>query len=232
MKHIKILSGGAANGLVNALRERFKQDSGYGIEGDFGAVGAMFDRVVALEQVDIIILSQKLMDELGRQGLLAAHSMRALGRVVTGLCVREGTPAPTLGDAESLKAALLKADAIYLPDYVKSTAGIHFAGVLRKLGVFEQLASRLKAFANGQTAMAAMARGDDACAIGCTQITEILNTPGVRYVADLPEGLDLTTVYTAAMASRSHHPQAAQQLLDLLSAPQNAQVRQRAGFLP
>ncbi|MEZ5652802.1 MAG: hypothetical protein R3E87_19880 [Burkholderiaceae bacterium] len=49
----------------------------------------------------------------------------------------------------------------YVPDYEKSTAGIHFAGVLRQLGIFETVQARLKAFPNGQTAMAAMARATD-----------------------------------------------------------------------
>ena len=41
MQALKILSGGAAQGLVAALLPEFEAQTGYTIEGEFGAVGAM-----------------------------------------------------------------------------------------------------------------------------------------------------------------------------------------------
>jgi len=90
MSDVKILSGGAANGLVNAVRADFLQATGSNIVGDFGAVGGMFDRIVANEAVDIVILSQKLMDDLLARGLISSKNMTPLGKVVTGLAVRSG----------------------------------------------------------------------------------------------------------------------------------------------
>ena len=46
------------------------------------------------------------------------------------IAVRAGDPAPPVGDAAELRAALLAADAIYFPDPKLATAGIHFAKVL------------------------------------------------------------------------------------------------------
>jgi len=57
MTILKMLSGGAANGLINAVRESLRASSSCEIEGEFGAVGGMFDRVVAGEYVDVVILS-------------------------------------------------------------------------------------------------------------------------------------------------------------------------------
>jgi len=232
MSDIKILSGGAANGLVNAVRPEFMAVTGHTIVGDFGAVGGMFDRIVSGEAVDIVILSQKLMDALCEKALINAESMTPIGKVVTGLAVRGDQAKPVITNADELKNAFLKADAIYLPDHIKSTAGIHVAGVMEKLGIFETVMPRLKSFPNGQTAMAAMAKGEDTNPIGCTQMTEILNTEGVVYVGDLPVGLDLTTVYTAALSTSSANPDAVRQLIGILSAPSHEATRLKAGFLP
>jgi len=232
MSDIKILSGGAANGLVNAVRSEFLAVTGHGIVGDFGAVGGMFDRIVGGEAVDIVVLSQKLMEALGDKGLINADSMTPLGKVVTGLAVRNDQAKPSVGTADQLKQTFLNSDAIYIPDHIKSTAGIHIAGVLEKLGIFETVQPRLKSFPNGQTAMAAMAKGDDTHPIGCTQMTEILNTEGVAYVGDLPAGLDLTTVYTAAVSATATDQFAVRQLINILSAPSNEAIRLKAGFLP
>ncbi|MEK9776860.1 MAG: substrate-binding domain-containing protein [Quisquiliibacterium sp.] len=232
MSEVKILSGGAANGLVNAIRAEFLTATGHNIVGDFGAVGGMFDRIVGGEAVDIVVLSQKLMDALSDKGLIDGRSMTPIGKVVTGLAVRSNQAKPVVVAADDLKEAFLSSDAIYIPDHVKSTAGIHIAAVLEKLGIFETVQPRLMSFPNGQTAMAAMAKSEHTRPIGCTQMTEILNTNGVEYVGNLPAGLDLTTTYTAAVSASSTNPSIVQQLIGILSAPNNEATRLQAGFLP
>lgn len=103
---------------------------------------------------------------------------------------------------------LRKASGIYFPDPVKATAGIHFMKVLQALGLDQELAARLRPFPNGATAMREMAqaRGDDV--VGCTQVTEILYTPGLQLVGVLPKEFGLPTVYTAAVCTRSARPDA------------------------
>ena len=49
------------------------------------------------------------------------------------------------------------------------------------------------------TAMRELAAAKGARPIGCTQVTEILNTPGVTLVGPLPEGCALATIYTGAV---------------------------------
>ena len=44
---LTILSGGAAQGLVGALAAEFKAQSGCEIDGTFGAVGAMRDKLLS-----------------------------------------------------------------------------------------------------------------------------------------------------------------------------------------
>jgi molybdate transport system substrate-binding protein len=80
--------------------------------------------------------------------------------------------------------------------------------------------------------MKAMAECDDPHVIGCTQVTEILITPGIDLVADLPQAYELATVYTAAVGTASHHPQAAAQFIAQLVSPDHASLRQQGGFLP
>ncbi|MEZ5934640.1 MAG: substrate-binding domain-containing protein [Alphaproteobacteria bacterium] len=227
---LKILSGGAANGLVTALTEAFTEASGMGIEGDFGAVGGMRDRVLAGEAVDMIILTRAIAESLAASGHVDAASVTDIGDVVTGVAVKDGTPLPDVSTGEALRNVLLAADAIYVPDTVKSTAGLHVAGVLQALGIADAVADRLRCFANGQTALKHMAAGDDANPVGTTQITEILNTPGVTYAGDLPAEHGLVTTYTAAICKRAALPKEARALIEILTAPAHADLRARVGF--
>lgn len=230
--NLEILSGGAANGMVNAVRAQFLEETGMEIAGDFGAVGGMRERFRGGEAADVLILTRAIIDQFADEGLVDAGSVADLGRVVTGVARRAGSPATDVSTPDALRNALLDADAIYFPDPEKATAGIHFARVMERLGVLEPARDRLRRFPNGQTAMAAMAAGSDANPIGCTQITEILNSPGVDYVGDLPADLGLSTTYTAAVAAHAMHPEAAARLVAMLTSPDLAERRRRIGFQP
>ena len=206
MKTIRVLSGGAAQGLVDSLRASFEARTGCRIDGVFGAVGAMKARLLAGEPADVLILSRALIDGLARDGHAVDASAKDIGAVQTAVAVRRGDPLPALGDAAQLRAALLAADAIHFPDPEQATAGIHFARVMKELGLWDELADRLKPAPNGATAMRALAASTSRRPIGCTQATEILATPGIVLVAPLPPGCDLATVYACALAARSVAP--------------------------
>ena len=45
MSSLNILSGGAAQGLVGSLSSAFKAQTGLDIAGEFGAVGAMAEKL-------------------------------------------------------------------------------------------------------------------------------------------------------------------------------------------
>ena len=125
---------------------------------------------------------------------------------------------------------MLAADAIFVPDTKASTAGIHVAKVLQQLGIADEVAARLKIFPNGATAMRNLAASTAARPIGCTQSTEIIGTPGVMLSGSLPAGCELSTVYTAAVAARAAMPDMRKDLIDLLTAIEQRDLRERAGF--
>jgi molybdate transport system substrate-binding protein len=113
-----------------------------------------------------------------------------------------------------------------------ATAGIHFMKVLQKLGVADELADRFRPHPNGATAMKAMGLSKDPNAIGCTQVTEILSTPGVQLVGDLPKSHELATMYTAVLAKRARQVDMAQALIAHMVSPALAELRAELGFLP
>lgn len=230
MSSLHILSGGAAQGLVGQLRGKFYNETGRSIEGSFGAVGLMRDQLLAGTPCDVLILTQALIDALTANGHVLAGSARPLGTVRTGVAVKTGEAQPQVDTPEALKAALLAASGIYFPDPVKATAGIHFMNVLKQLGIDAVLGPRLRPFPNGATAMKEMAAATEPGLIGCTQVTEILYTPGVQLVAPLPKAFELATVYVAAMAAKAEQPQAAAMLIDMLASPAAAEVRRAGGF--
>jgi molybdate transport system substrate-binding protein len=228
---LNILSGGAAQGLIASLAPKFKAQTGLDIAGEFGAVGAMADKLRQGTPTDIVVLTAAMIAALAQQQLVVAASIADIGLVETAVAVRAGDPKVSVGDAAALREALLAADAIFVPDTKASTAGIHVAKVLQQLDIADDVAGRLKIFPNGATAMRHLAETDAVRPLGCTQSTEIISTKGVVLSGSLPPGCELSTMYTAAVATRAAAAPQAQLLIDLLISADQRELRERAGFL-
>ena len=228
---LNILSGGAAQGLVGSLKEKFKAKTGLGIAGEFGAVGAMADKLRGGMPTDIIILTAALVAKLAQEGLVTAFSVSDVGLVETALAVRSRDPKVNVTDTDTLRAAFLASDAIFVPDIKASTAGIHVAKVLEQLGIAGDVTARLQVFPNGATAMRHLAASDFRRPIGCTQSTEIISTKGVLLSGSLPRGCELATMYTAAVTTRAARATQAQVLIDLLTSSDHQELRSCAGFI-
>lgn len=231
MTVLKILGGGAVQGLVAGIAAKFKAQTGCEIQGEFGAVGMMADRLRSGTPADLVILTAALVARLVDEKLLVPTTVADIGLVETALAVRSGDPELHVADAAGLRSAFLAADEIYLPDTKSSTAGIHVATVLGRLGIADDVAPRLRVYPNGATAMRQLAASDARRAVGCTQSTEIIAAEGVALSGTFPPGCELATTYTAAVTARSANARQAQALIGLLTGTEQRELRIRAGFV-
>jgi molybdate transport system substrate-binding protein len=228
---LNFLCAGASQGLVKALQQRFMADTGATLQGRFGAVGAMKEALLAGEPCDVMIVTAAMIDALCDEGRLRAESRGALGRVFTGIAVCEGVPPPDVSSPAALKAALRAAESLWFPDPVRATAGIHFANVMRELGIHDELQPRFCTWPAGAIAMREMAASRAAGAIGCTQVTEILYTPGVVLAGELPAPFELGTVYSAAVTAHTAQAALAQRFIDWVCGPASLEIRRAGGFV-
>ena len=222
---LRFVSAGAAQALVGTTAK----SAGLEVEGSFGAVGAMLEKLDAGEAADVVILTRAQVDRLVREKRVVADTVADLGTVATAVAVRATEPPPDISSEEALRAAILAADAIYFPDPARATAGIHFASVLEKLGIVGKVHDRIRNFPNGTTSMREMAAASGH-PIGCTQATEIIATPGIELVGALPRGFDLETTYTAAVDSRAADSKIARDFVARLTSPQGKREREALGF--
>jgi molybdate transport system substrate-binding protein len=231
VKSLHLLSGGAAQALVESLRDAFERATSHRIEGSFGAVGAIRDKLLAGAPADLVILTSTVIAKLESDGHVVFNSAKNIGKVETAIAVRRRDTPPMVGSADALRAALLDSDEIHIPDPTQATAGIHFAKVLRELGIAERVAARLRPAANGRAAMRALAASKSQNPIGCTQVTEILVTPGLELVASLPPSCALRTTYTAAIASRAQAANEAARFIAMLTSDSGREARSELGFV-
>lgn len=223
---LQVLSAGAAKAIVAAVAK----DAALELGGAFGAVGAMHEKLLAGEPCDVIVLTRAMIHELAISKRVEDDSIGDLGRVPTAVAVKQGAALPNVTRSTGLASALLGAGAIYVPDLRKSTAGKHIAGMLDELGIAAEVKERIREFPNGAAAMKAMADAPGDFAIGCTQATEILYTPGVTLVGPLPAEFELATLYSAAVCSAAANPADARRFVALLTGHSTQRMRKQAGF--
>jgi molybdate transport system substrate-binding protein len=226
---LHLIAAGASKGLVADLEASFTAATGAALASVFVAAGAVRDKVLAGDPCDVVILTEALLGQLGARGLLAGPAA-PIGIARTGIAVPAGHKVPEIATGDSLRAALLASRGVYVPDPQISTAGIHFMRVLRDLGIEREVVAHLRPFPNGATAMRNLAAATEANAIGCTQITEIVETPGLTVAGPLAAPHGLATIYAAAVHAGTAQPAAAQALVALLTGPDTRGRRDAAGF--
>ena len=247
---IHVLSAGACKGLFYALYpKRLKNGK---LNGTFSAVGAIQEKLLAGAACELLVLTVPLLESLAKQGWVDASTIKPIGAVATGIAIAGACSksdknlnkpsgnnnlalqsCPDVTTAESLKGNLLAATAIHYPDPARSTAGIHFNKILTDLGIFDSVKARCHHYPNGALAMKAL--GENApqlgpLQIGCTQVSEILYTPSVRLVAQLPEPFELRTTYAAALTISGMESNRAQRMLEDLTGKTTEALRLRSGF--
>ena len=229
---MNILSAGAAKGLLQTIAAR----EGLQLTGEFGAVGAIKESLLAGVPCDMIVLTAAMIAELATASVVDAASVTPLGRVHTGVALLASVAPAQINNVASLREQCVNASKIYFPDPVRATAGIHCLKVLTALGLVPSHEDRFATFPSGAIAMRALADAagvagvGEAEPIGITQCSEILYTPGVQYVGALPEPYALSTVYAAAIILRAQNAPEARRLLAALSAIANVDIMRNAGF--
>ncbi len=224
------MSAGAAKGVVTALAPALKTARGATARADFGAVGAIREKLLSGARCDVLVLTAAMLDALARDGHVVLDTIAPLGRVRTGIAARTGEPRPAIGDRDSLRQSLLAATGVFVPDVQRSTAGAHVARVLRELGVHDAVGARLHEYPSGAVAMHELAQSRGPGSLGCTQITEINYTPGVVLVGPLPAEFELATVYSAAVSATARQPVIARGFVQMLTGDASLDLRRTGGF--
>src|SRR5262249_22645423 len=160
----------------------------------------------------VAVLSVPAITDLTGRGLAGADGRVAIGTIGSGVAIRAGAAKPRIATSDELKAVLLAAKSISYGDPASgATSGIHFAGVLQRLGIADQMKPKTVLMPFGADAIERVAKGESELAV--SQASEILSNPGVMLAGPLPAELQNSTTYAAAALKSSKAADAAQALL-------------------
>lgn len=215
-EEIKVLSASALKVIVTELAEQFRHESGHMLKLEFATAGAVERRVLAGEQVDVMIATDNQIAGVASKGLAVPASRAVIARVGVGIGIKAGAPRIDISNAEALKRSLLAAKSITYPDPAKGGAsGIHFATVIDKLGIDAPVRAKSILGANPDFVCVAVAKGEAELCVH--QISEIMPVKGVILLGPLPKELQKVTTFTVAASTKAVSSDAALALARFLA---------------
>jgi len=227
---IRVLCGDPISGPLAGLAETYGRDSGHRVELVFAPTIELVKRLAAGEPADAVLFVRRQFDNAVKTGRVMAASRTEFGRIGVGVMVRAGAPAPDISTANALKNALLGADSVV---FNERTTGTHFAGVLERLGIADELKGRIvrAEFNAGVFEYVRKGKGKD---LGFATMTVIMEDAGktVRLVGPLPAPLQSYEPYYAGLTVDAKSPDAARAFIRFLMSPQTQATLAKRGVEP
>ena len=219
MNKIRVMSAGAVEGPVSELAPVFTRATGCEVELTFNTVGALKDRFAGGEKTDVIVLSFPAIEALDKDGRLAPASRTDLGRASCGVAVRDGMMMPNISTVDGFKRMLKFAVSIAANDPAHGgSSGIYLADLLKRMGLYDEDAPKLKLCKTGRECALALVRGD--AEIGITFTSEFIAVPGTRVVGPFPPEIAYVNGYAGAI-SKDAAAEPARAFLAFLTNPES-----------
>jgi molybdate transport system substrate-binding protein len=227
---IRILSSNILRGVLQEITSQFEREAACKLTITYGPPAEIKKSLMRGVQADIVLLGAPGIEDLWRESLIAAESRADIATNRIGIAVHASAAKPDIGSVEAVKRLLLDGRSIvYTDPAVGGRSGIHFAKVLERLGIAEQL--KAKSILNdGSLSAELVARGEAEIAIQF--ISEIVPVQGVQLVGPLPEELQDITVVAGAITKNALNPVLAKAFIDFLKSPSVAPSIKARGMEP
>ena len=227
---INVVAAGAVRGIIRGMIDDYSKATGLKFNFIVGPTGQLRDALSSGKPVDLVIVAAPLLAELDSAGKIAAGSRIDLGRVGMGVVVREGTPAPDISTPEAVKAALTNAKIIaYTDPKLGGTSVEHLMKIAEGFGIKDDVIRKGLISTGGEDAAAKVAEGKADIAI--VPITDI-HAKDAKLVGPLPDPIQRSMVYSAAIPTSSADPAAARAFVAARTAPAMRDRWVKAGWQP
>ena len=215
--------------VLEDLGPKFERASGHKLVITFGNLGAIVKRVQGGEAADVVMIPKEGIDGFVKDGKAAAGNVTVIARSLMGVVVRKGTPKPDISSPEALKRALLAAKSItYSNPAGGSGSGAHFAKVLERLGIANEMKPKTVFSPSGAAAGVLVAKGE--AELGAQEFQLLTSIAGIEIVGPLPGDLQDTNVFAAAIMASARNAEASKALVSFLRTPEAAAVIKAKGM--
>jgi molybdate transport system substrate-binding protein len=224
---IVLTSSTAMREVVEELAAMFEKASGDKVTLTFQSGVETSQKIEAGAVADLVVTTPEAINELVRDGKVAAGSRVNFVQSGVGVAVRTGAPKPNIATAAGFKNAMLAAKTVGIS---KGPSGVYLMSIMARLGIADQVKAKAVTPELGQRVGNLIARGE--AEIGVQQITELLPIAGIDFIGPLPDELQTKIGYATARPLTGKQPAAAAALVKFLSSQAALPVMKKMGLEP
>ena len=224
---VSVLCSNGIKAVMEELVPQFERASGHSVSVRYGVSTLLKREIDAGQAFDVAVLTPPLIDDLVRQGAIAADTRTPIARSGMGLAIRPGTAKPDISTTEALKRTLLSSSIAYARE---GAGGLFFTELAKRLEIADALRSKTRLTTTGEEVGETVARGD--AALGILPLSEILSLRGVEVLGPFPPDVQGYMIMVAGVSSRTAERTAARSLITFLTAPAAMPVMRKRGMEP
>jgi molybdate transport system substrate-binding protein len=212
---IRVVCSNGLKAVMEELAPQFERATGHKVVVKYGLAAAFKQQVEAGEPFDVAVLTPPLIDDLIKQGKMAADTRAVIARTGLGIMIRAGARKPDVRDTDTFKRALLESKSIAFAK--EGASGVAFARLIEQLGISDALKSRLKPTGSGEEVNELVVSGG--AEFGILPLSEILPVRGAELGGMFPDAVQNYIVMATAVGSATKQNAAARELIKFLMAP-------------
>ena len=223
---IKAFVTGAARNSFATLGPEFERSTGHKLAATFDLPPTLVKKIDAGEPSTS---SSCPMTSAGliQQGKVVANSRTVFGRVGVGVAVQKGAPRPDFSTVEAFKQSLLKAKTFATSG--EGSSGRYVASLIEKLGIAEQVKSKIRSGGPGASAVM-VSRGEVDFVV--SGLPPLIGTPNIDWLGYLPEEINSWLVFSGGIGVNAKETDAGRALLKFLTTPAAMAVFKANGLEP
>jgi molybdate transport system substrate-binding protein len=224
---LKVFESNALKAVMDELGPQYEKATENKLVPTVGTTAELRALIDKGETFDVAILTKPALDDLAKQGKVAAAPLVSIGRVGIGAAVRKGAAKPDFSTTEAFKHAMLSAASVGFTKQTPTAANMKV--LFDKLGIADQMQGKIKLL--DVVVSEAISKGE--VEIGLTQMSEIVPHAGIiEPVGPLPPEIQTYTVFGAGVAPGTKNHDAAATLVDFLTSPAAVPVFKAKGMEP
>ncbi len=223
---IHVLASNGVKGVVEKLQPQMEHAAGHPLAIQYGTTASFRQKIAAGEPFDLVLLTSEAVDDLAKEGKVAAASRTSLARCGVGIGIRQGATKPDIGTPAALKQALLNAKSI---TYVAKGASRHtIEAALAHLGIADQMKAKTQLAQASGPAGESVANGQAQMLI--TLVSEIVTVHGVELVGPLPNEVQGYIHFSAGVGAKAENAEGAKKVIQFLSSSAAAPTYKSSGM--
>jgi molybdate transport system substrate-binding protein len=230
---LTVLSASGIQAVMEDLGPKFERATGHKLVITFAPLDVVVKRIQDGETGDVVVIPRQGIERLAKDGKVVAGTETVLARSGVGVAVRKGAPKPDISSPEALKRTLLAAKSIsYSDPALGGTSSLHFAKVLDRLGIADEMKSKAIFPKPGIPDGVGLLVANGEAEIGVSQFQSLIAVAGIELVGPLPGDLQDTIVFSAAIMASAKQTEGGKTLIDFLRTPEAAAVIKAKGMEP